>query len=347
MRIVLALTVLVLLPTAGAGAESLEGGAGVDLRLNAGMAKKLRQDGVRVSVLKPAASRGSRLTLPVSENSLDPRDGNGYLFLEGGIKFRAGKRVATLRQLLLSFEKHALIAAVNGTKAKVAELSPQQAAVNGFDVTETVKSLKLTAHGASMLNRLLGLREVFKAGRSLGTAATTGRFESFAVTGGEISLTIDSGFAEKLKSIDAEARPSSLSAPLYGGQITSSSSGLVYAESGISFIQHDSSPYGEPFDHTIGFLNTYVSLENHTVSGAANVTFGPSYPSSAEALATIPAVPAQFNAETGEAASSLPMALDPRMATLLNETMGAAKGKPSLFSAGEPLGTVNFVARTR
>ena len=152
----------------------------------------------------------------------------------------------------------------------------------------------------------------------------------------------------ELKSIDAEARPSSLSAPLYGGQITSSSSGLVYAESGISFVQHDSSPYGEPFDHTIGFLNTYVSLENHTVSGAANVTFGPSHPSSAEALATIPAVPAQFNAETGEASvPTQPMSLDPRMATLLNETMGAAKGKPSLFSAGEPLGTVSFVARTR
>lgn len=346
MRVIVAVIALVLLPTAGASAQSLENGT-VDLQLNAALTKKLKKEGARLSALKPARVSGSSLSLPVSEGSLEPQDGNGYLYLDGGFRWRAGKRTATFRQLLLNVEKHALVAAVNGTKMKVAELSPPEATVSGFDVTDAVRSMKLTRRGASTLNRLLGLQGVFKTGRSLGTATATGRFESLAVTGGEITLTIDNAFAEKLKSVEAEARPTSMSMPLYGGRITSSLSGLVYAESGPTFVQHDVSPYGEPFDHYIGFLNTYLSLENHTVSGAANVTFGPSHPATAEALATIPATPAQFNAETREVASSLPMALDPRMAALLNETMGAAKGKPSLFGAGELLGTVSFVAQTR
>lgn len=347
MKIALTLVALALLPTAGASAQSLENGS-VDLRLNAAVVKKLKKEGMQPRPLKPAHLNGLSLRLPVTESSLEPRDGNGYLYLGGGFRWRVGKRVATFRRLLFNIEKHALVAAVDGTTMKVAELLPQQETVSGFDVVDAIKSMKLTARGASTLNHRLGLQGVFKAGLSLGAATVAGRFERFAVTGGEISLTIDSAFSEKLQSVEAEVRPSSLLAPLVGGQITSSLSGLVHAENGFIFVQHDVSRYGEPFDHFISFLNTYVSLETHTVSGAANVTFGPTHPSSADALATFPAELVEFNAETGEASiSSLPLALDARMASLLNETMGAAKGKPSLFSAGEPLGTAAFVARTR
>ena len=79
----------------------------------------------------------------------------------------------------------------------------------------------------------------------------------------------------------------------------------------------------------------------------ANVDFEPSRPPYSGPLATFPASPIQFNPETGEASASFPMALAPQMASLLNETIGATRGKPSLFSAGEPLGTVSFTARTR
>jgi hypothetical protein len=247
MRTVLVIVAIALLPTAGAVAEPLESGAAVELRLNSGLAKTLKREGVRLSLLKPAHAGEAGLTIPVTESLLDPHEGGGYLYLGGGFKWRVGKRVATVRHLLLDLEKQAFVAAVNGTKMNVAVLSLQQATRNGFDIADAVQSMKLTRRSALALNRSLGLRKVFKPGRSLGTATATGRFEWLTVAGGEITLAIDSGFADKLHSIDAE----------------------------------------------------------------------------------------------------LPMALDPRMATLLNETMGAAKGKPSLFSAGEPLGTVSFVAQTR
>jgi len=125
-------------------------------------------------------------------------------------------------------------------------LKPAHAGEAG--VADAVQSMKLTRRSALALNRLLGLRKVFRPGRSLGTGTARDRFEWLTVTGGEVTLTADSGFAEKLHSVDAEALPSSLSVPLYGGRITSALGGFVHAESGISLIQHDSSPYGEPFE---------------------------------------------------------------------------------------------------
>jgi hypothetical protein len=136
--------------------------------------------------------------------------------------------------------------------------------------------------------------------------------------------------------------------PVQNGRITSSLSGFLTGENGLTFAQPNKSELGEPVERTIGFITTGISLESAKVSGAANVTFPrPGTLGYSGELGTVPASPVQFDAATGEASGTFAMALAPQMASLLNETIGASRGKSSLFSAGEALGTVSFSARTR
>ena len=205
----------------------------------------------------------------------------------------------------------------------------------------------MTPRAASTFNRRLGLHGVFKAGRSLGSASATTHLGSLTFSGGQIDISVDGTFREKLRGVEADVRSPTVSMPIQNGRIASDLTGYLSGEDGFTFLQHEVSEFGEPFDRTIGFLTTFVSFESHTVSGGANVNFGsPRLPYSGP-VATLPSSPVQFNSETGEAGASLPMALDLAMANLLNETIGASRGKPSLFSAGEPLGTIGFTARTR
>jgi hypothetical protein len=345
LKVALVLAVCALLPTAGASAQPLETAA-VQLQLNSALAKKLKKEGVRLAALKPAHLKGRNVTLPATESSLEPGGGSGYLYLGGGLKWQAGKRVATVRRLLLNVEKHVLLAVVNGSTIKLADLAPQQFTLSGFDFTDAVSSLKLTGRGAALLNRRLGLSRVFKAGRSLGAATATGRFSALRLTGGDVALTVDNAFREKLRSVEADVR-FPLPMTVQGGELTSALSGFVFAESGPQIFQHDTSAFGETFDRSISFITTAVSLETHKVSGGANVGYEPPRLPYSGPLATIPDSPIGFNPETGEASATFPMALDAAMASLLNETVGAKKDKPTLFSAGEALGTLSFTARTR
>ena len=348
IKTALVLAALALVPVGAAHATPLEN-AGAQLQLNGAVAKKLKKEGVRFFALKPSQAQGRTVTLPATEGSLEPRYGSGYLYLGGGFKWQAGKKTATLRRLILNTEKRFLLAVVNGTTMKLAELAPQQLTLNGFDFTDAVSSMKLTGRAASTLNRKLGLPGLFKAGRSLGSIAATGGFSELQVTGGEITLTVDNAFRQKLQSVEADVRSPTVSMATQGGRLTSSLSGSLSGEDGLTFFQPDTTEHGETFEQTIRFFYTSVSLEYGKVSGGAYVsfdrqpgTFG--YPG---ALATVPASPVQFDPASGVAGATFPMALDPAMAALLNETIGARKGKPALFSAGEPLGTVSFTARTR
>jgi hypothetical protein len=345
LRVILVLAVCALLPTAGASAQPIET-ASVQLQLNSALAKKLKQEGVRLVALGPARAKGRNVTLPATESSLEPGGGSGYLYLGGGLKWQAGKGVATLRRLLLNVEKNVLVAVLNGSTIKLADLAPQQFTLTGFDFTDAVSSLKLTGRGAALLNRRLGLDRVFKAGRSLGSATATGRFSALRLTGGDVTLTVDNAFRERLQSVEADVRfPLPIS--IQGGELTSSLSGFVFAVNGLQIFQHYSSAGGETFDRSISFIGTTISLETHQVAGGANVGYEPPRLPYSGPLATILDSPIGFNPETGEAGATFPMALDAAMASLLNETVGAKKGKPTLFSGGEVLGTISFTARTR
>jgi hypothetical protein len=343
----LVLAALALVPAGAAHAMPLEN-AGARLQLNGALAKKLKKEGVRLFGLKPSQAKGRTVTLPATEGSLEPRFGSGYLYLGGGFKWQAGKRTAIVRRLILNTEKRALLAVINGTTMKLAELAPQQLAITGFDFTDAVSSMNLTGRAGSTLNRKLGLPGLFKTGRSLGTATATGRFVELQVTGGDITLTVDNAFRQKLQSVEADVRSPTVAMTAQGGRLTSGLSGFVQGENGFTFVQPGKTELGEPVERAIGFVTTSISLESGQVSGAANVDFPrPGTLGYSGQLATTPTSPVQFDPAGGVAGATFPMALHPAMAALLNETIGASREKPSLFSAGETLGTVSFTARTR
>lgn len=257
-----------------------------------------------------------------------------------------------LSRFVLNTTKHTLNANVDGIATTLAKLPPQQATREGFSLDLALKSLPLTPKAAKRLNSKLGLDGTFKAGRSLGSATAVAHFEWLGVTGGEITITIDHGFQEKLASIEADVFPTTgakptgfsptvISIPLEGGQVSPDTSiGVLRGKGGLAFVES-----GPPPQPSVSFPCTLISFESHSAFGSGNLKEVPFSGS----FATFPsAIAAQADPVTGEiSAASLPLALHPDFAAVLNYVLGAPKGKPKLFTAGELLGTVAFRAQTR
>lgn len=352
--------VLALLPAAAAQAEGVDGG-NLHLKLSKGLAMTLKREGVRLTGLKPATAGRSGATLPISSGLVEQHFGSGYLFLEGGFKFQAGKRSVKLNRFVLNTTKHTLNANVDGFATTLAKLPQQQATRDGFSLDLALQSLPLTPKAAKRLDRKLGLAGIFKAGHSLGSATAVAHFEWLGVTGGAITVTIDQAFQEKLASVEASvgpfypaqlvsSSPVAISVALEGGQIAPDAlTGGLSGQGGLAFTQHYVNESDEPFDHTITFIYTRIGLESHLVSGDANYNPNPKQVPFSGPLATFPrAIAVQSDADSGAiAASSIPLALDPSFASVLNEVFGAPKGKPELFTAGEVIGFFAYEARTR
>jgi hypothetical protein len=339
------LALMLLLPAAAARAESISEGS-VNLTFGNWMTRQLRHAEVLVRGIGPASAGSPGITIPVTSGATDTQYGSGYFYLGGGFRLQVGKRKAIVKRLVVNTSKHALNAVVDGIAVKVATLPPQRASLDGFDFELTLRSLKLTPKAAATFNRRLGLDGVFKAGRSLGSAEMLVHLESLRVSGGQINVTIDNAFREKLQAVEADVSSPALSVAIQNGQLGFGlKSGGLFGESGFTFIQKGK----EPYEFTIGFLTSAIALESGTLSGTANVSSGSPRLPFTGAVATFPnSIPIRFDSETGEAsASGLPAALAPDLAGLLNEVFGTPKGKPSYFTPGELFGTVGFTAQTR
>lgn len=355
-RLVLGILVaLVLLPIPSAQADVVDGGS-VHLKLTGALTKAFKREGVRLLGLGPAKAGKAGVILPISEGLLEQRHGSGYLFLGGGFRLRAGKRSLKVTNLVLDINGRALRGEVDGAAMKIAEPSPQQATIDGFDLDLALGALKLTGRAAGTLNRKLGLHGVFVARHSLASVAAVAEFEFLTIRSGELSFTIDQGFREKLASIEADVSaseaaqvvgtaPTAITMPVWGGQIAPDLSlGAILSNGGLRFVQHD-----EPFDHTIAFLTTDIALDSKLVSGAANVDSNPQHGPYGAPYGIFPSgSTGQANPETGEiSATALPVVLRPEFAALLNEVFGAPKGRPEFFTGGEFLGSFSFRVQTR
>jgi hypothetical protein len=347
------LVALALMPVA-ARADAVDGGS-LHLKLNGVLLKTLKREGIRLVALKPATAGKEGVSLPIASGLLDG-SGGGYLFPGGGFALRTGEGTARVRKLVLNTSERALRAKVNGREMKLAELAPRQGSFDGFGVDLAIKSMKLTARAASVLNRTLGLQGIFKSGGRLGSVSAIVHFEILTIHSGEVVLTVDEAFREKLASLEAEVRasgpaqttgtgPIAISMPLEGGQIApDASAGVLLGQGGPFLSQHD-----EPFDHTIGFLYTTVDLDLHVVSGSANYQPSPQQLPFGGSIGTLPTpIAAQANPDSGEiSASSVPVTLHPNFVPVLNEVLGAPKGHPGFFAVGESIGTLAFRVQTR
>ncbi len=127
--------------------------------LNKGWTKYLKTFGIKIQKVGNTKVKGQKVTFKVSGGEMDPTNGLGTLTLAGGLKFKAGKKSATVKALVLNTGKSSLTGKVSGKKVKLAKLKGLSYSRNGFGVNVKLKSLKLEKAGAKQLNKKLGLRQ--------------------------------------------------------------------------------------------------------------------------------------------------------------------------------------------
>jgi hypothetical protein len=182
---------LALTPLASAASNPVSSGT-TTITLNKGFSKALKKSKVKVLGISPGTVKGSTVTLPVNGGSVDIA-GNGTVNQDGGIKFKAGKRTAALKSLVLDTTAKSLSGKLGSKSLKIATLTSFTATRDGFGVDIAVTKLKLTGKAAKELNKKLGFGAKKKDATHKRAAASktssAGPFKANQVIGGSTSTT--------------------------------------------------------------------------------------------------------------------------------------------------------------
>jgi hypothetical protein len=218
------------------------------LLLDAGTAKVLRDNSIRVGLISPAKSSRSGLTFPVapSGSSLDPRTYAGTLNHQGGMTFRAGGKTLRLTNFRVTVgSRSSLNAQINGgARATIISLDTRNAKITRQGVntgaSRIVASLNTT--GATALNRYFGVK-LFKGGLRLGTVRSEAKFSEVIFRGGTTELALDGGTLTALGALGVSPgiiAPATLagttaSFPITGGKVNARTlAGSITHSGGIS-----------------------------------------------------------------------------------------------------------------
>lgn len=193
----LALATVVLMSAITADSAHAQLTAGDTAKLRGGtttltLGRALGAVGVGVSALPPARTTGrGGLLLPIAGGEIKPATGAGTIADRGGLTLTAGRARARLTDVRLRLGRGSVLSAkVGRTRVVVLSLDAARARVtrSGFDTNVLNLRARLTAAGARVLNRALGLRALTR-GMPLGTAAVRGKFAQLLFIGGTTTLT--------------------------------------------------------------------------------------------------------------------------------------------------------------
>ncbi len=193
----LALATVVLMSAITADSAHAQLTAGDTAKLRGGtttltLGRALGAVGVGVSALPPARTTGrGGLLLPIAGGEIKPATGAGTIADRGGLTLTAGRARARLTDVRLRLGRGSVLSAKVGcTRVVVLSLDAARARVtrSGFDTNVLNLRARLTAAGARVLNRALGLRALTR-GMPLGTAAVSGKFAQLLFIGGTTTLT--------------------------------------------------------------------------------------------------------------------------------------------------------------
>lgn len=260
-------TLVAAAPAAAQAPTAAVAGGQTMLKLDAGTAKALSSNGVKVSLVKPAKAGKSGITFPATGGALDPATLRGSVNHTGGIRFRAGGTTVTLRnpRYTIGSGGATLSAQVGSARLSIASLSLKSAKV-GADgpLTKTASGVRatLTAGAAKALNKAFRTT-LFARGLKLGTVRTQVVLGDAVFGGGATTLKLDAGAAGALQSLgvtpgvvgDATAGADGLAFPITGGKVDAKTlAGDITHSGGISLTKGGTRV--ELTDFTIGIDDT-------------------------------------------------------------------------------------------
>ena len=199
----LALLLVAALPQ-NAGARVVVSGGKATLTLDRGLVRQLGRQGVRVTPIRPATAKGRQIGLPVTAGATNGDAGRGALTVSGGFAFRSGARAVRIGGVLLNTGKGQSSARIAGTTRILAKHGKLESSSAGFGTRIHIRVLKLTGGTASALNRRLGLRDVFRPGRRLGSLVAVATPESVPIDFGKIAIGGPDTTFSKLESLDVQ-----------------------------------------------------------------------------------------------------------------------------------------------
>ncbi|MFL5832782.1 MAG: hypothetical protein ACJ76B_02225 [Solirubrobacterales bacterium] len=267
-------------PYASATADPVESGSAT-ITLNNGFTKYLKTFGIKITKIAPAKLKGKKATFPVTGGAVDPTTGGGTVNLGGGLKFKAGKKKAPVKGLVLDTNKKALFAKVAGKKIKLATVKGYSFTRAGFGVSMTVKKLKLTKTAAKKLNKKLGYAKgkpkPFIANKLMGKAKAEEQPATVAlVPGGNVDFNADQELLKKLKDVETNAAViapttekgfGNYQLPITGGNIgPTGQTGQVQTGGGLLLTQKLDKGDGSFLETEITLGNMWLDLSAKTVT---------------------------------------------------------------------------------
>jgi hypothetical protein len=205
------IALLAFAPFASAAPDPVASGK-TTITLNGGFTNYLKTFGITVQKISPTKLKGKAATLTVTGGSLDPLTGLGEVTLGGGLKFKAGKKTAPVKGLVLNTTKKSLTGKVAGKQMKVASVAGFSFVRNGFGVNLTVKKLKLTGSAASALNKKTGYQKgkpkPFLGNKLIGKASSETQPSTVVVLPtGSATLALSISAQQKLAKVGPPACP--------------------------------------------------------------------------------------------------------------------------------------------
>jgi hypothetical protein len=202
------IALLAFAPFASAAPDPVASGS-TTITLDGKFTKYLKTFGITVQKISPTKLKGKAATLTVTGGTLDPLTGLGEVTLGGGLKFKAGKKTAPIKGLVLNTTKKSLTGKVAGKQMKVATVAGWSFARNGFGVNLTVKKLKLTGSAASALNKKTGYKKgkpkPFISGKLMGKSSSATQPSTVVVLpGGSATLALSVSALGKLAKVGPE-----------------------------------------------------------------------------------------------------------------------------------------------
>jgi hypothetical protein len=343
---------LISAPLAGADYDPLGSGA-TKLTLDKSLLALMKANGVKLKAVAPARLKRGVVSFPVTAGKFDPTAAKGFVEHEGALVFSVGSRQVPIKtpQLKTTSKHSPLSAKVGGSQLKLATASSLKASRSGFGEKIAVSGLDLSAKLATRLGKKLRLRDVFKAGLPLGKTLTTANPQTITVLGqGRASLTLDPGFGAKLGSLFVAVNPifpaehpGPFTLAIFGGTISpTATQGTVETQGSLEFLQLGG---GQVF-----WAENWLELATGSLSSEVNVLPSPPYGGKVgrQGVATVSLAGAKVGADANARTVTVEGATvtaSAETANTFNEVFAKPQGKSNVFTAGETLGSLSFVAQ--